>query len=349
MFEDLYQKLGFWSKTGPYGDVVLSTRVRLARNLASARFPHKQEESDVQVIRSIARRFATESAFSENLSMVELSSLDSADKRFLRERNIITSEMEISPNSCVIISSGDNFVIMVNEEDHFRIQVIKPGLQIRDTYSLADRVDEEMNKFISYAYSDEYGYLTTCPSNLGTGLRVSTMLHLPTLTIMRSIPDIVRMARDYNADMKGTAGDGARTVGSMYQVSSRVSLGKSEVDILEGLDEVTTMLIEMEGDARDEYLSQYGKQLEDRIWRSYGMVRYSRILGYLDAMEHLSNIRLGVILSILKNIELHKINDLMVNVQWSHLQKTAQRAIPEGAECDIYRADYLRSQFEQAG
>ncbi len=346
MFEDLYQKLGFWSKTGPYGDVVLSTRVRLARNLAAVRFPHRQDESDANLIKSIARRFTTDSAFSDNLSMVELPSLDAADKRFLRERNIITGEMENSANSYVIINSDENFVIMVNEEDHFRIQVIKPGFQIMETYSLADKVDDEMNKFVSYAYSDDFGYLTTCPSNVGTGLRVSTMLHLPTLTIMRSIPDVIRVVRDYNADMKGTVGDGTKTVGSMYQVSSRVSLGKSEVDILEELDEVTTMLIEMEGEARDDYLSQYGKQLEDRIWRSYGLVKYSRILNYLDAMDHLSNIRLGIILSILKNIELHKINDLMVNVQWSHLQRIAQRAFPEGPECDGYRADYLRSQFD---
>lgn len=349
MFEDLYQKLGFWSKTGPHGDVVLSTRVRLARNMASMRFPHRQEESELALIRSIARRFATESSFSESLSIVDLGSLGSADRRLLRERNIITSEMESSAHSLVIIGGADNFIIMVNEEDHFRIQVIKPGFQVMETYSLADKVDDELNRFVTYAYSDDFGYLATCPSNVGTGLRVSTMLHLPAIAMARAVPDAARSVRDYSVEMKGTLGDVSKTMASIYLVANRASLGKSEVDILEEMDEVTTMLVEMEGEARDDLLSKYGKQLEDRIWRSYGIIRYSRIIAYPDAMEHLSNIRLGIILSVIKNMELHKINDLMVTMQPSHLQRAANRVFAEGAECDAFRADHLRSQFEGAG
>ena len=346
MFEDLLGRSGFWSRPGPQCDVVLSTRIRLARNLASVSFPHQQDDNEKNLVRSIARRFARESSFNEALTLVEMGDLDPADRRFLRERNLITSQMESSGSSMALIGEDEDFVILVNEEDHFRIQVIKPGFQLMDAFTEADRLDDEMNRFVTYAYSDELGYLTTCPSNLGTALRASTMMHLPVLTMTRSIDDVTRMVRDFGADLRGTLGEGNKTIGSIYQVSNHVSLGKSEVDILEQLDEVTTMLIEMESESRDDYISQYGRQLEDRIWRSFGMMKYSRVLSYMDSMEHLANIRLGIILSVIKNLDLHAINDLMVNVQWSHLQKSARRSFADGLECDSYRADYLRSRFD---
>lgn len=345
MFEYLHGKPGFWSKTGPNADVAFSTRIRLARNLASVSFPHMQEEGEVVVIKSIASRFVADSVYGKSLSLVDVASLDNNDKRFLRERNIITPEMELSSSSFVIMDGNDDFTILVNEEDHFRIQVISPGFQVMETYRVADAVDDELNRMVSYAYSDDLGYLTTCASNLGTGLRVSAMLHLPALTMMRSIGDVTRVVHDYGAELKGGAGSDGKTIGNMYQVSNKISLGKSEIDILEEFDEVASMLIQMENEARDDYIAQYGRQLEDRICRSYGLIAYSRILNYVDAMENLSNIRLGVVLSIIKNIELHKINDLMINVQCSHLQKSAQRVFSDELECDSYRAGFLRAQF----
>jgi protein arginine kinase len=345
MFDELYRHGGFWSTTGPQGDVVLSTRVRLARNLATVPFPHKQDEPEQTIVKSVSYRFVHESEINRNALFVEVSSLDAHDRRFLRERNIITSEMEQSPRSFVIINQEENFVIMVNEEDHFRIQVICPGLQVMECYRNADRIDSEMNRYVSYAFSDDMGYLTACPSNVGTGLRTSAMLHLPALTHMRSIPDVVRAMKDHGSDLKATAGDGGKTVGCMYIVQNRVSLGKSEADILEGIDEAASMLVDMENEARDDYVSQYRSLLEDRVWRSFGTVKYARILNYLDCMEHLSNIRLGVVMSIIKKLELQKINDVMVNVQWSHLQKRAGTVFTNTQECDAFRADYVRSEF----
>ncbi|HNU92147.1 MAG TPA: hypothetical protein PKO25_09770 [Spirochaetota bacterium] len=349
MFEELFEKPGFWAGHGPGGDVVLSTRVRLARNLAAVNFPRGQEEGDLRLINSVAERFASDASLHDGARLLRLDGLDPDDKRFLRERNIITGEMETAPNCSVILGEKQNFVIMVNEEDHFRIQVINPGFQVMESFGLADRLDDELNRLAAYAYSDDFGYLTACPSNLGTGLRVSALMHLPTLTFMRSIADVTRLVRDYGAEMRGSAGDGGKTVACMYQISNRVSLGKPEVEILEELDEVAAMVIDMENEARDDYLAQYARQLEDRIWRSFGMLAHSRILSYPDAMEHLSNIRLGVILSIIKNIDLGRINDLMVMVQWSHLQKSAGRIFGGAFECDSYRADFLRKRFERAG
>jgi protein arginine kinase len=348
MFEDIYEKPGFWAGQGPNGDIVLSTRVRLARNLAAVSFPRRQDEGDLRLINSVAERFAADASLHDGARLLRLDGMDPDEKRFLRERNIITGEMEAAPNCSVVLGEKQNFVIMINEEDHFRIQVINPGFQVMETFRLADRLDDELNRLAAYAYSDDYGYLTACPSNLGTGLRVSAMMHLPTLTFMRSIADVTRVVRDYGAEMRGSAGDGGKTVACMYQISNRVSLGKSEVDILEELDEVTAMVIDMENEARDDYLMQYSRQIEDRIWRSFGVLCHSRILSYPDAMEHLSNIRLGVILSIIKNIDLHRINDLMVTVQWSHLQKSARKLFGSAFDCDSYRADYLRERVRQA-
>ncbi len=345
MFDDLYRAPGFWSESGPHSDIVLSTRVRLARNLATVGFPHRQDASETSLINSIAARFVVESAYRDSYVCINLAELGDDDRRFLRERNIITSEMETSSISSVIFNSSDDIVIMVNEEDHFRIQAIKSGFQLMETYRAADKMDDELNKFVTYAFTDEFGYLTACPSNLGTGLRVSVMVHLPILSLMRSIPDVVRVVNDLGAEMRGAGGEVNKTVGSMYLVTNHVSLGKSEVDIIEELDEVASMIIEMEGDARDDYINQNPRTLEDRIWRSYGVMLNSRIISYAESMEQLSNIRMGVILSIIKNVDLPKINDLMVKVQWSHLQKDAGLVFSGTDECDAYRADFLRSQF----
>ena len=342
MFERLLEKKGFWSKVGPYSDIVLSTRVRLGRNISGIRFPHRQDDDDVNLIKSISENFVIKSDFSNSVILYDLKDIDNNDRRFLRERNIITSEMEVSDNSFVIIEGDENFNIMVNEEDHFRIQVIMPGFQILEAYQLADRVDDELNKFSTYAYSDDFGYITVCPSNLGTGLRVSTMLHLPTITVLDKMGEVYKIVEEAGAKIRGTLGVGSKTFGCMYLISNRISLGMSEVDILEEIDKVSGRVIEMESEARDNCISEKGNQLEDTIWRSYGVLKYTRSMSYTEAMDHLSNIRLGVILSIIKDIELQEINDSMVNVQLSHLQKIANRVFRDSQECDNFRASYLR-------
>ena len=216
-----------------------------------------------------------------------------------------------------------------------------------ETYRLADSVDDDLNLFAQYAYSEECGYLTVCPSNLGTGLRISTMLHLPALSISGDIAKVISMVKDLGAKMRGTLGEGTKTFGHMYQLFNRVSLGLSEIDIIEKIDEVTSRIVEMESEARDKYLSEDVLQLEDKIWRSYGILKYSRSIGYTEAMDHLSKIRLGIILSLIKAIELYEINDLMVNVQCSHLQKIANKIFKDSSECDSCRANYIRLQIDK--
>ncbi len=346
MFEHLLEKPGFWSRSGPYADVVLSTRVRLARNLATLPFPGNMGAAENDFLHSMVERLLQHSDFSEKLSIIRISSLSMEDKRFLRERNIITRELETADSSSVIMANDEEFMVLVNEEDHLRIQVIKSGFQVMEAYMLANTVDDEINRHISYAYRDDFGYLAACPSNAGTGLRVSTIVHLPVLSLMKSIPDIVKMVREAGCQMQGTMVEGSRTVGNMFILSNRVTLGISEVDIVEEMDRITNMVIDLENDARDEYGVDHRQELEDSIYRSLGVLKYARSISFVEAMDHLSMIRLGVILSVIKNIDLWKINDLMVTIQMSHLQKLFNKKFESIEECDSFRAEFLREQLE---
>ena len=283
------------------------------------------------------------------MSVVDLKDVDANEKRFLRERNIITYEMEVADNALVAVNNSDDFNILVNEEDHFRIQVIRPGLQLMEAYKTADRVDTELNRFVPYAFSDELGFQTACTSNLGTGLRVSVLLHLPVITMKNLLSELIPEDRKNMIDIKGTIGKSSKTHGGLYQLSNRVSLGPSEVDIIETIDEVVGRILEKEDTLRDEYFTDSRVELEDIVWRSYGTLRYSRRISYIEAMDHLSNVRLGIVLAVIKKLDVKAVNDIMVNIQWAHLQRNYGLLFKSTDECDEYRAGYMRkilSSFE---
>lgn len=346
MFEHVLEKPGFWSVYGPNSDVVISSRIRLARNMDTVPFPGRFGEHDAALIKSMLDTFVQGSAFRGKVLLVDLSAIDSNEKRILRERNIITYEMEIARNSFVIIDSDDDFTILINDEDHFRIQVIKPGLQLMDAYRLGNEVDDELNRFIPYAFSDEFGFLAACPSNIGTGLRASVLLHLPVLSLKKKINDLVPRARANGIEIKGTIGDSNRTLGSIYQISNRASLGLSEIDIIEKLDHEVTTILEMEDRERDEFFSASRSEMEDKVWRSFGLLKHARKMSYVEAMDHLSNVRLGIIFAVIKNLDINIINNLMVTIQWSHLQRTFGKIFKSTVEGDEARAEYIRMSLD---
>ncbi len=342
MLEKVLQQSGFWTSCGPFSHVVLSTRIRIARNMKSVLFPNRLIREDMSPIQEAVGRFVRDSSFRGPTCVIDLRQIDSNEKRFLRERNVITCEMEISDNSMVAVNNTEDFSILINEEDHFRIQVIRPGLQLVDAYKAADRVDTELNKFTSYAFSEELGYLTACVSNLGTGLKVSFLLHLPVITMKNMMHDLIPEEKKNRVEIKGTIGKNSKSLGSLYQLSSRTSLGISEIDIIESMDEVLSGILEIEDAGRDELYTESKLDLENRIWRSFGILQYSRRLGYIESMDHLSNLRLGIILAVIKNIDVRVINDLMVNIQWAHLQRNYGLLFKSTDECDEYRAGYMR-------
>jgi len=337
-------KQGFWSAKGPYNDTVISSRIRLARNIPSVPFPDNMNGDEPDIIIGIARSFQGNSSFSGS-TLVILDSLSVDEKRLLREMNLITDEMEKSLNSAVIINETENFSILVNEEDHFRIQVIRPGLQLSAAYETADKVDEELNHQAPYAFSSATGYLAACPSNVGTALKASVLLHLPVLTMMKRMPEIADSIRKERVELRGTGGSGSKTMGCIYQVSNRISLGLSEVDIIETLDGLVSKIIDMEDDARDEYIRLHRAEAEDKIFRSLGAVKFARRISYAESMEHLSNIRLGLILGLVRAVDLPFIQTIMVNIQQAHLQNIYHRRFENIIETEEYRGEYLRMNF----
>ena len=342
MFEEVLQQSAFWTSIGPFSHIVLSSRVRLARNMVSVPFPGRVSGDELYPVTAVIEQFARESEYRDRIGIIDLKGIDGNERRFLRERNIITYEMEVSENSMVAADTRDDFSILVNEEDHFRIQVIRPGLQLMDAYKTADRVDSELNRFVHYAFSDDLGYLTACTSNLGTGLRVSVLLHLPVTAMKNGVNDLIPADKKNTVELKGTIGQSSKTLGSLYLLSNRTSLGPSEVDIIETVDEVLGRVLEVEDTGRDEYISGSRLELEDKIWRSYGALRFARRLSYIESMDHLSNVRLGIILAIIRNIEIKSVNDLMVSIQWAHLQRHYDQLFKSTGECDEYRAEYIR-------
>lgn len=338
-------KQGFWSEKGPCSDTVISTRIRFARNVQSVPFPEKSAESEKRIIYDIAEKFCNVTAGGDARELIDLDHLSPHEKRLLREMNFITDEMEKRNNCAVVIDREGRYSIMINEEDHFRIQVIFPGLQLREAYERADRIDDQLNQIVPYAFTHDLGYLTACPSNIGTAMKASVLMHLPVLTSLKRIPELSDDLRKESVEFKGTNGAGNRTMGCIYQVANRISLGQSEVDILEFLDGLVNRIIDLEDEARDEFIAHHRGEVADRIFRSFGMVQYARRMSYAEAMEHLSNIRLGIILGMIRNTELHFINTMMVNCQYAHLRDIYEYEFASSVEEDIYRSEYLRMNF----
>lgn len=338
----------FWSYPGPYSDVVLFSNISLLRNIFSVPFYSRQEASDYDFLISVAERFVSGSDY-EKISLIKLNEIEPSQRSLLAERNIISNEMLKKDNVAVIIGSSkeEEFNILVNEENHFNIQSDRPGLQITEAFNIVNEIDDELNKYASYAYSSELGYITASPSSLGTGIKVLILMHLPVLSMTRQLSGIVNAAAKEGFKIVGIKDNGTKTLGSMFKLINDKSLGISGKELLIKLEKVCLKIIDKECEARDNLFAEYNKKLEDEICRSYGVIKYARILTFEEAMAYLSDIRLGIILSIIKDINLSKINELMTrDIQWAHLQQASGKYFSDVMECNIFRARYLREQLQ---
>lgn len=347
--EILKNDINFWNGRGPRNDMVLSTRVRIGRNISGIPFADSVDENNLSLLTSIAGSFITSSDDPCSRLLIGIDTLDIHEKRLLREKNIITSEMENSPNAFVIIDSISDYSILMNDMDHFRIQVIRPGFQLHETFSLADAVDDELNNSAVYAFSERYGYLTPNPANAGTGLKVSVILHLPVLTIQKRINETVHPVRESGFQITGTLGNSGRIIGCLYLVCNKRYMGVSEIETIDVCDDLVNRIIKMEDDARDEFFTTSRKELEDSVFRSLGALLYARRINYAEALEHLSRLRLGVVMSVIKDSDVTFINDLMVRVQMSHLQEHFNIRFRSILDCDDFRAAFLREELKKTG
>jgi protein arginine kinase len=334
---------------GPHDRIVMSSRVRLARNLKDATFPGWAKKPErVRVFELI--RPAVESlpemkgAFSE--AMDNLSALD---KQILVERHLISREHAAkSSGSGLVLNREETFCVMINEEDHLRMQALRPGLQLRQAWSAIDHLDSELEKKLDYAFNNDLGYMTACPTNLGTGIRVSAMLHLPGLVLAEQINPIIQSVNKLGLAVRGLYGEGTEALGNIFQVSNQMTLGENETTIVERLDKVLSQIIEHEENARQTLLEKKPKVVYNHIGRAYGILANAHSISSKETMNLLSLMRLGVDMSLFPGTERAVVDELFILTQPAHLQKQLSDKL-SAEERDLMRADMLRERLKTVG
>jgi protein arginine kinase len=338
-----------WIKgNGPHNNIILSSRIRLARNLANIPFPLTQggekAKGVIELVRNaLMKENETKSQFDEYI----MKDMLPVDKQVLVERHFISPGLaKNNINGAAMISSDKEISIMINEEDHIRIQSILPGLQIKKALEKADELDDILERSFDYAYDESWGYLTSCPTNVGTGMRASVMVHLPALNITGNINKILQAVTQIGLTIRGLYGEGTEMVGNVFQISNQITLGRSEEEIVDNLTAVTMQIIEKEKEARNILLNNNPMQIEDKIWRSLGIMQNARMMQSQECIKLLSDIRLGVDLDILDRIPISLLNEIMIETQAASIQKGAGKELSP-VERDILRAEIVRDKLNR--
>lgn len=337
-----------WMKEdGPESDIVISTRIRLARNLGRFAFPILLTDSDAEAIVEEARK-ALSSPEMQRIGRFELfrsRELSDVERQVFVEKHIISPALAEDERRSAFSVSGDESVsIMINEEDHLRIQCIFPGFQIHSAWQLASQIDDILEMKLDYAFDEKYGFLTSCPTNVGTGLRASVMMHLPGLVLTNQINRILSAISQVGLVVRGLYGEGSDATGNLFQISNQITLGQSEDEILENLQAVVKQILEHERAARNQLMRENREALEDRIWRSYGILAYARKIESKEAMQRLSDVKLGIDLNIIKGVAAGILKELMVLTRPAFLQKLTGKELAPG-ERDWRRAAIIRERL----
>lgn len=336
---------------GEHADIVMSTRVRLARNLTGYRFPLSFSENEAlqvdQAVSSVLLDSGVE--LDTTFSYINIKELSDLNRQVLVEKHLISPKLAHSEVAGSVLLSDDEAIsVMVNEEDHIRIQCLFPGLQLNKAYKQADSIDGLLEKELPYAFDEQFGYLTSCPTNTGTGLRASVMMHLPALTMTKQMNRIVTAITRLGMVVRGIYGEGSEALGNVYQVSNQTTLGKSEEDILVDLQSVTEHIIQKEHEARAALLHTRPKALEDRFYRSLGVLTFARLLSTEEAGRCLSDVRLGIDLGLIDGVDVSILNECMIFMQPGFLQQYAGMSLqPE--ERDVFRAKLFRERLQVDG
>ena len=329
---------------GPSNDVVVSSRVRLARNFAGFPFPAKCDPAQRREVLDYAQRQILGSNLAKEMLWIDLCELSSLEREVLMERHLISKQLAKSegPRALAVSSPDERLAIMINEEDHLRVQAIRRGLDLDDAFRHVNEVDDSLEANADFAYSSRFGYLTACPTNVGTGIRMSVMLHLPGLKLAGDLEKVRRAARAMSLAVRGFYGEGSEAVGDFYQISNQTTLGKSERDLLHDFEHnVIPKVIDYERLARKTLLDKRKSILEDQVHRAYGTLLHARLLKTDEAMQLLSLVRLGLMLELLPGISLDQIGRLVLLIQPAHLQRMLGRELDQ-AERRLERATIVR-------
>jgi len=325
---------GEWLRgTGPQSDVVLSSRVRLARNVAGFPFVNRCSRRQLHELLERCQQEVMSGRLGQRVLWMDLGTLNQMDRHWLVERHLISRQHaeggEDRPRG-VAVGEDETFAVMVNEEDHLRVQVLRSGLQLEQAYQHVDEIDDQLESRLAMAYSPRWGYLAACPTNVGTGIRVSVMLHLPALRLTGEIEKVQRAARDMQLAVRGFYGEGSEASGDLYQISNQMTLGHSEREILEKFQsKVVPQIVSYEQQARQALLRQRPAQLDDQVWRAWAILTHARVLGADEVLVLLSHLRLGVNLGRLTMVDVRTVNELFILTQPAHLQKLAGRQMDQ--------------------
>ncbi len=343
---DLISRTGEWLRgTGPSSGAVMSTRVRLARNFIQVPFPNRASKKHLQGILDSVEKAIQKIDHFKDSTVFRMSELDDVDKEFLVERHLMSHEhASNAEGKAVIVSSEEVLSVMVNEEDHLRIQVMNSGLNLFEAWKIISAIDDRLSEELHFAFSPAWGYLTACPTNTGTAMRGSVMLHLPALVMTKQINKVLTAIAKLNFASRGFYGEGTQAIGNFYQISNQGSLGHSEEDILQNINGLIRQVIEQEEQARQALVVQNRPLLEDKIFRSLGILKNAHIMSSQEAVELLSMIRLGAELNILTRLNVQILNELMIMIQPAHLQKIDGNKLSPAAR-DIKRANLIRNKL----
>jgi protein arginine kinase len=347
----LLPTLGEWLRgTGPETDVVVSTRIRLARNVAGFPFTNRATPAQKAEIEAKLREAVSKADVPDKLDYVGVSGMNPLDRQFLVERQLISRELAnvLEGPRGVAFDANESVAVMVNEEDQLRIQVMRSGLALDDAWSVIDRVDDAIEARVAYAFHEQFGYLTACPTNVGTGMRASVMLHLPALGLTKQIDKVFRALQKINLVVRGLYGEGSRASGDLYQISNQVTLGKSEARILQEIREVIATILTYERTARQTLLKDRKQAEHDRVARALGVLSSATMITAEETMEYLSTVRLGVNLHLLDDLPPTTLNQLFIQSQAAHLQKITGQPL-DGEERNAARAQFLRNKLREIG
>jgi protein arginine kinase len=338
------QHPSWFTAVGPLSDTVMSSRVRLARNLAGYCFPQRASITELENIIQTAVAATKQTDRLKTALPILLEHATKLDRQFLLERHLISQEhSKTGKQRAVVVSENELISVMINEEDHLRLQCIEPGFSVKTAWQEVDSLDDELAQYLNYAVSANCGYLTACPTNVGTGIRASVMLHLPALVMTKQIEKVLQSIAQLGLAIRGLYGEGSEALGDLYQISNQTTLGQSEETIITYIENYAKQIIGREQTARVQLQREARNEVEDSIYRAYGILRNARLISARETLNLLSHLRLGVNLGWI-DIPLVILNELMIVTQPAHLQKLFGKEL-DGRMRDILRAKLIRERL----
>ncbi|MHC1720096.1 MAG: protein arginine kinase [Clostridiaceae bacterium] len=331
-------------------ELILTSRIRLARNFDKTVFPHKMsDEKGKELVKKVEAAFYTEGFNKECYRTVNLWETDRQTQNAYFEKHLISNNMVSNwSKAAVILSADDKLSIMINEEDHIRIQYINPGYNLEGAFIAANEIDDHLEKMLEFAFDEKYGYLTSCPTNVGTGMRASVMIHLPFITMNSKLEGSLYTLSKLGMAIRGIYGEGSKAEGSIYQISNQITLGINEKETIKNLKAVVNTIIALENKERENAYKNYKYEIQDKVSRALGILKSSVLMPSSECIELLSDVRMGIEMGIIRSVKLNTIDCLLREIQPSVMQKTLEKNMTK-EEVNLARAKLVKKKIREKG